>query len=468
MKIFRYLAFSALLAMSASGANAQDFDKGAAAYEAGDYQTAWKELLPLAEGGQADAQNYIGWMYVNGEGVNQNDAEAVKWYRLAADQGDAWAQNKLGWMYENGEGVIQDDAEAVKWYRLAADQGNVDAQHNLGWMYDNGKGVVQDAVEAVKWYRLAADQGYMKSQNNLGTMYDNGKGVVQDDAEAVKWYRLAADQGSADAQGNLGWMYENGEGVVQNDAEAVKWYRLAADQGNARAQNNLGTMYDNGKGVVQDDAEAVKWYRLAADQGNAEAQGNLDFILDLMYHEDEEEVVDQNIEQPDVQSYSDESPLKCSYLPDQTGSSGNISCDTLADSIRIVNVKINRGHCVAPTIDPKLKDSLQKYLDSEQSRDPRAYEVSMLLLSYDPFQITVSILEKIYSGELDFMSELGWTEQMNGFRIPVAAVMIGADPVKDYNFGDKVKVLVLNCNLLEYTISVSDASGPIMDWTWKN
>ena len=60
-------------------------------------------------------------------------------------------------MYANGEGVVEDDAEAVRWYRLAADQGHADAQYNLGLMY--AKGVPEDDAEAVRWYRLAADQG---------------------------------------------------------------------------------------------------------------------------------------------------------------------------------------------------------------------------------------------------------------------------------------------------------------------
>ena len=46
------------------------------------------------------------------EGVPQNYAEAVKWYRLAADQGDASAQFNLGVMYDKGQGVPQDYAEA--------------------------------------------------------------------------------------------------------------------------------------------------------------------------------------------------------------------------------------------------------------------------------------------------------------------------------------------------------------------
>jgi len=58
-------------------------------------------------------------------------------------------------MYDNGDGVPQDYAVAVKWYRLAAEQGNASAQANLGVRYYNGEGVPQDYAVAVKWYRLA-------------------------------------------------------------------------------------------------------------------------------------------------------------------------------------------------------------------------------------------------------------------------------------------------------------------------
>ncbi|WP_146113983.1 tetratricopeptide repeat protein, partial [Haemophilus influenzae] len=67
------------------------------------------------------------------------------------------AQFNLGNMYYNGHGVKQDDFEAVKWYRKAAEQGYADAQFNLGNMYYNGHGVKQDDFEAVKWYRKAAE-----------------------------------------------------------------------------------------------------------------------------------------------------------------------------------------------------------------------------------------------------------------------------------------------------------------------
>jgi len=107
------------------------------------------------------------------------DAE-LESLRQRAEQGDAQAQADLGFRYDTGEGVPQDDVEAVRWTRLAADQGNARAQSNLGVMYDTGEGVPQDDVEAVRWYRLAADQGHAPAQSNLGVRYATGTGVPQD------------------------------------------------------------------------------------------------------------------------------------------------------------------------------------------------------------------------------------------------------------------------------------------------
>ena len=69
-------------------------------------------------------------------------------------------------MYVNGRGVRQDDAEAVRWYRQAAAQGVVNAQYNLGVMYKNGRGVRQDLALAQEWYGKACDNGDQIGCNN--------------------------------------------------------------------------------------------------------------------------------------------------------------------------------------------------------------------------------------------------------------------------------------------------------------
>jgi hypothetical protein len=108
-------------------------------------------------------------MYARGDGVTEDDVEAVKWYRLAAAQGDANGQTKLGLMYEKGVGVTKNYADAVKWFRLAAKQGDSGAQSYLGVMYFNGNGVAQDYVRAHMWSNLggAAGDDFGKKVRNL-------------------------------------------------------------------------------------------------------------------------------------------------------------------------------------------------------------------------------------------------------------------------------------------------------------
>ncbi len=84
-----------------------------------------------------------------------DNAAAV--HALAAD-GDADAQFVLGTMYRDGQGVAQDYAEALRWWRKAAELGVVDAQFALGNMYAGGSGIAQDNILAHMWYDIATAQ----------------------------------------------------------------------------------------------------------------------------------------------------------------------------------------------------------------------------------------------------------------------------------------------------------------------
>ena len=157
------VAVNLLFPYSASG----DFAAGFTAYEKGDYKTAFKNWLPLAEQGHPVAQFNLGIMYYNGKGVPQKYSEAAKWYLKAAEQGYANAQNNLGEMYNRGEGVQKNDFEAVKWYQKAAEQGVGISQGQLGYFYANGKGGLQkDLVKAHMWSNLAAAQGNKQAREN--------------------------------------------------------------------------------------------------------------------------------------------------------------------------------------------------------------------------------------------------------------------------------------------------------------
>ena len=68
------------------------------------------------------SQYHLGLMYAKGEGVPENDYEAVKWIRRAAEQGLSWAQFRLGEMYRDGEGAPKDEVEAYAWFLLVKER----------------------------------------------------------------------------------------------------------------------------------------------------------------------------------------------------------------------------------------------------------------------------------------------------------------------------------------------------------
>lgn len=238
------------------------------------------QLLAKAKAGDPKAEALVGRSYDLGIGVPQDHAEAVRWWRMAADQGIAYAQASLGAAYDLGQGVPKDYEKAFAWFRKSAEQGYAFAENDLGVYYEAGRGVQQDYAQAVIWYQKAADQDYAPAENNLGLAYYRGHGVPKDYEQTVMWFRKAAQQGYIEAERNLAALYDRGEGVIQDDAQAAFWYRKAADQGDAGAQNQLGALYYHGSGVPQDYTQAAVWIRKGAEQGNATAQCN----LGDMYH----------------------------------------------------------------------------------------------------------------------------------------------------------------------------------------
>ena len=207
-----------------------------------------------------------------GKASTEDDKEAVRWYRKAAEQGHKQAQDSLGTMYQNGDGVEKNYAEAMSWYRKAAEQGYANAQNNLGERYQYGTGVERDYATAIQWYRKAAEQDHAWAQYHLGVMYKRGSGVEEDLTTAFDWFGKAARQGHALSQYEIAKLYENGKGTSRDYVEAANWYRQAAQRGNRDAQYNLGRLFELGFGVSANMDEAAMWYRKSAAQGHEKAQ----------------------------------------------------------------------------------------------------------------------------------------------------------------------------------------------------
>jgi S1-C subfamily serine protease len=95
-------------------------------------ETSFAALKAQAENGDGSAQESLGFMYENGQGISQDYVEAAKWYRREAEQGYIWGEVSIGLCYYTGDGVPKNYVEAYKWLNLAsAHTGNNDTERKL-------------------------------------------------------------------------------------------------------------------------------------------------------------------------------------------------------------------------------------------------------------------------------------------------------------------------------------------------
>jgi TPR repeat protein len=154
------LLLAAVLGLGFTQPTRADFEAGVVAYYQGDYMAAFLKFKRSGEQGNINAQYNIGFMYLRGQGVSQDDQEAAKWFRKAAEQGQLDAQTFLGALYADGQDVPQYYHAAAQWFCKAAGQGHAVAQYFLGQLHSEGLGVPQDYVQAYLWFSLSATQGY--------------------------------------------------------------------------------------------------------------------------------------------------------------------------------------------------------------------------------------------------------------------------------------------------------------------
>lgn len=308
----------------------------------GDIAGALPWYRRAAEGGHDWAQYYLACLLAAGEGYvpdvqgpryqsteldPKNAAEALYWFKKAADQGHLDAQLNLGlitkdpnWLEQaakRGHPLAQhqlalmlfeqDRPSATHWFLQAAEQGNTESQHLLAnLMADEanweqavrwfGQAAQADHLESqaqlgyilaqqgqdeqsAHWLQKAAQQGHPEACRNLAVLYATGRGLEQSPEAAARWYLVAAEKGHQGAQMALSGMYATGEGVEKNPQEAVRWTLQAAHQGYPPAQLRLGRMLAEGFGVEKAPAEALQWIGQAAQQGYDEAQFELSEML---------------------------------------------------------------------------------------------------------------------------------------------------------------------------------------------
>jgi TPR repeat protein len=215
-KLWKYALAMALLILPGKLLPAQSPDQASVK------KKAIADLKEIAYAGNVNAQVQLGVIYLTGDGVARDDAEALKWLRKAADQDNALAERYLAEMYFKGRGVPADVAEAARWLRLAAEQGDAESEHNLAVLYTQGLGVPRNMKEAASWMRKSAEQNLAAGEQGLGTFYENGDGMPPDPFEAASWYRKAVDQNYVPAMNSLALLLATTrESGVRNPKQAI-------------------------------------------------------------------------------------------------------------------------------------------------------------------------------------------------------------------------------------------------------
>jgi len=191
-----------------------------------DKKLALSWLKKSADQGYYLAMHRLGKLYLSGEVTKSDPAVALKHITMSAGNGYSPSQYLLGTLYQTGkQGVDKNPKEALRWFKLAADQGHKRAKQVVAQLSSTDTGGASTGASGT-------------STGSVQATFDRGFKLLKrkDYKEAAQLFGKAAEQGNADAQYNLGELYNKGRGVKRNKKTAQKWYEAAAEQGHVKAK----------------------------------------------------------------------------------------------------------------------------------------------------------------------------------------------------------------------------------------
>ncbi len=201
---------------------------------------ACRALERQAHLGCRNSQRLLAQMYVDGKGVERDDAAGFHWFCVAANNGHLEAMNMLGRCHELGIGTPANVELAAVWYRKAADGGLDWGMYNHANLLTTGRGVGRDLGRAYALYLRAARMGHAKSMNLVGRFLEEGLVAEADPAAAAAWYRRSAEAG--DFRGQASYAAILAECGRLEEAEA--WLRRAIPQGSPGFHAHLAGQLD--------------------------------------------------------------------------------------------------------------------------------------------------------------------------------------------------------------------------------
>jgi localization factor PodJL len=170
---------------------AEDLTQALVFYTKGEYAKAYPLLGTFAAHGNAVAQEILGRMYAEGQGVEPDEPSAFKWFLKAAMQGRTDAQFQAAVRYRDGLGTERNGKLALHWFNTAGERGAPHAFSALGALYRGHADVPPDPAAALESFRRGAQSDHFESMFNIGLIYARGEGVSKDEFEAYKWFERA-------------------------------------------------------------------------------------------------------------------------------------------------------------------------------------------------------------------------------------------------------------------------------------
>ena len=166
--------------------------------------------------------------------------QAILYYKLSCDKGFPRGMNAYAVALENGWGVQKNEQEAAKLYRMAAKKECPEAMLNFAYMLEEGKGgLKQDLKKALKYYKMAYDFDDVDGLVNYAYMVEYGRGTKRKPQKAKRLYLKAIHRKSAQAMNRLGEMYRDGHGIQQDVAKALVYFKYSSEFGSEEGKTNF-------------------------------------------------------------------------------------------------------------------------------------------------------------------------------------------------------------------------------------
>ncbi|TNE56996.1 MAG: hypothetical protein EP340_10300 [Alphaproteobacteria bacterium] len=270
-----------------AGAADDAFEKGVAAFDQGDFSSAYAFWLPLAENGDLAAQRNVAHLLRKGLGVERDPARAFDFYKASAEAGLASAQVNLAALYESGMGTQQSDKNAVYYYARAAKAGHANAQYRLALMAMEGRGMDTDPQLAHALLAAAAAQEHSLAKDFLRRLEARTEpvelGPSNRSTETASRTVLKLNPGivrplSLDARSQMTpGQITHFESALEEFAkgergEALESLRRLSAEGIAEAQFRTGEAYFYGVGAPQNLASAFAFFQIANASQHPEAR----------------------------------------------------------------------------------------------------------------------------------------------------------------------------------------------------